>query len=292
LPGVSPKTSAIPGHEIAQERAMLGAAAREAGALALAMQKAGVKRLKKHDNSPISEADLAVNALLEKSLLTQRPDYAWLSEESADTAARRSTHRTFIIDPIDGTADFLSGHPRWCIALALLHGADLIASALYNPVTDELFDAGLGLGATCNGKPISVSAATKLENCRMLSHKFFDSPEWPAPWPQMHVTPGGSCGVRMADIAASRADAYLSMTAKWDWDAAPGALLITEAGGVVTDTLGAPFAYNLAIPRQPSIAASTPALHSQILERTRLVQLPVRGERIDDVHLRPDQTSE
>ncbi|MET0546647.1 MAG: 3'(2'),5'-bisphosphate nucleotidase CysQ [Caulobacterales bacterium] len=258
-----------------RDRALLAEAAREAGALALKMKKAGVKKLKKDDGSPVSNADIAVNDLLESALRKARPDYAWLSEESADSTDRFEAARIFIVDPIDGTADFLAGKPRWCIALAVLEAQAVIASAIYNPMTDELFEAALGHGALCNGARLEVSGATELEHCRIMSNPAFERPEWPVSWPRMRVKPGGSCGQRMADVASGRADAYLAMAAKWDWDTAPGALLVTEAGGVATDTQGAPFAYNLSVPRQRSVAAATPALHPLILKRTGLIRLPV-----------------
>lgn len=270
-----PGDSAPSTTDAVRDRTLLADAARAAGALALKMKEAGVKKIKKPDGSPVTDADIAVNALLEETLRKARPDYAWLSEESADSNDRFKAARTFIIDPIDGTADFLAGKPRWVIALAVLAGSDVIASVIYNPMADELFEAVLGGGALCNGTTIRVSGQTELENCRIMSNPVFQRPEWPVAWPRMRAKPGGSCGQRLADIAAGRADAYLAMSAKWDWDTAPGALLVTEAGGVTTDTRGAPFAYNLDVPRQRSVVAATPALHPLILERTGRIRLPV-----------------
>lgn len=284
--GNSPK-SASAFSDIAAERQLLGEAARAGGALALEMRAQGVKKLNKEDGSPVTEADLAVNALLEMRLRAERPDYAWLSEESpkGDYAG---AHRTFVIDPIDGTADFIKGSSRWCVAIALLQADQVIASAIYNPVTDELFDAGLGHGAACNGASLNVSARQDLEGCRIFANPAFDWEGWPQAWPKMRVIAGGACGNRMADVAAGRADGYMSITTKWDWDMAPGALLITEAGGSVTDTRGGAFSYNNMLPKQLSVAAAAPALHAQIIERTRRIALPLKVLSKNSVQMDPE----
>ncbi len=284
--GNSPK-SALVANDVAAERQLLGDAARVAGALALEMRAQGVKKLNKEDGSPVTEADLAVNALLETRLRTERPDYAWLSEESpkADFAGAR---RTFVVDPIDGTADFVKGSSRWCVALALLQGDSVIASAIFNPVTDELFEAGLGLGALCNGAPLKVSDREHLEGSRLFTNPNLSWEGWPKAWPKLHVISGGSCGNRMADVAAGRADGYMSITTKWDWDMAPGALLITEAGGAVTDTRGGAFSYNNLLPKQLSVAAAPPALHAQIIARTRRIVLPLKVLSKNSVQLDPE----
>lgn len=284
--GNSP-VSALNASDVATERQLLGEAARAAGALALEMRAQGVKKLDKEDGSPVTEADLAVNALLEMRLRAERPDYAWLSEESpkADFAG---AHRTFVVDPIDGTADFVKGSSRWCVALALLQGDSVIASAIFNPVTDELFEAGLGLGARCNGLPLRVSDREHLEGSRIFTNPNLNWEGWPQAWPQLHVISGGSCGNRMADVAAGRADGYMSITTKWDWDMAPGALLITEAGGAVTDTRGGTFSYNNLLPKQLSVAAAPPALHAQIIARTRRIVLPLKVLSKNSVQLDPE----
>lgn len=284
--GNSPNARIAPG-DIALERQLLADAARAGGALAMEMRAQGVKKLNKEDGSPVTEADLAVNALLETRLRAERPDYAWLSEESPK-GDYPGAHRTFVIDPIDGTADFIKGSSGWCVAVALLQADQVIASAIYNPVTEELFDAGIGMGAACNGTPLNVSPKENLEGSRIFTTPHMTWEGWPRAWPKLQVLSGGSCGNRMADVAAGRADGYMSITTKWDWDMAPGALLITEAGGAVTDTRGGAFSYNNMLPKQLSVAAAPPALHAQIIARTRRIVLPLKVLSKNSVQLDPE----
>lgn len=237
-----------------------------------------VKMWSKPGGSPVTEIDLAVNEILHARLLSARPAYGWLSEESPDDSARLSCARTFIVDPLDGTASFLQGKPEFGIAVALADGDAAIAGVVYNPITEELFEAAKGDGAFLNAKPIQTSTADELEHARILTpKKFFSSRTWKAPWPTMNIDQRGALTYRLALVAAGAFDGTASLGLKNEWDIAAGAILISEAGGRITDPWGERLLFNQPDPRAPGLVAAGARLHPLLIERLRETPHP-RGE--------------
>ena len=143
---------------------------REAGALALSMFRTELKNWTKGASSPVSEADIAVNDLLERRLRAATPDYGWLSEESVDDDERLGKPLVWIVDPIDGTRAYLAGREDWCVSVALVAGATPVLAAVFAPATDEFFFAGRGQGATLND--VAVFCHRR--------HRVWIFPAWPA----------------------------------------------------------------------------------------------------------------
>lgn len=246
--------------------------AREAGALALGHQRAGVEAWSKKDTTPVSEADIAVDTLIKERLRTAQPTYGWLSEETKDDPARLSKSRVFIVDPIDGTRAFLKGKPEWVISIALVEDEAPIAGAVFNPVTDEMFTATADTPTRLNGETVNVTARENLEGCHMVAFPdMFPRPEWPTPWPIMDIRQRNAVAYRMALVAGGLADAMVSLSFKHEWDTAAGALLVTRAGGRVSDHLGARLRFNQPSPRGRSVIAAGPALHAEIKARVDFV---------------------
>jgi len=133
---------------LARDTALLTEAVREAGALARSMFRTELRKWTKGASSPVSEADIAVNDLLESRLRSASPDYGWLSEESVDDEARLGKPLVWIVDPIDGTRSYLAGREDWCVSVALVEGASPLLAAVFAPVSDEFFFAARGSGAT------------------------------------------------------------------------------------------------------------------------------------------------
>jgi myo-inositol-1(or 4)-monophosphatase len=140
---------------------------REAGELALSLFRTELKNWTKGASSPVSEADIAVNDLLEARLRTATPDYGWLSEESVDDETRLARKLVWIVDPIDGTRGYLAGREDWCVSVALVEDDAPVLAAVFAPVTDEFFFAARGQGATHNTQPISVTGGTALDFARV-----------------------------------------------------------------------------------------------------------------------------
>ena len=144
---------------------------REAGALALSLFRTELKNWTKGASSPVSEADIAVNDLLESRLRSATPDYGWLSEESVDDEARLGKRLIWIVDPIDGTRGYLAGREDWCVSVALVEDATPVLAAVFVPASDEFFFAMRGQGATLNDVPVHATAGTELDFSRMAGPK-------------------------------------------------------------------------------------------------------------------------
>lgn len=253
---------------------LLRAAALEAGALALVMRDKGLKITSKSGGSPVTDADLAVDALLRERLLADRPDYGWLSEETSDTPERLGRSRIFVADPIDGTAAYMKNRPWWCVALAVVEDGRPIAAIIHAPALNETFEAVRGGGARLNGQPIFASEVDTLEDASVLANaSLLNGPEWREPWPPMRFDKRNSIAYRMALVAAGAFDAAIALTPKWDWDVAAGALIAEEAGARVSDHQGGGWVFNRPDPRQASLVCAAPALHPLILQRCAPIPL-------------------
>src|SRR6201996_5437805 len=134
--------------------ALLTDTVRQAGALALSMFRTELKTWIKGASSPVSEADIAANDLLERKLRAATPDYGWLSEESADDESRLGKRLVWIVDPIDGTRAYLAGREDWCVSVALVEDAQPVLAAVFAPVSNEFFFAERGHGSQLNGTAI------------------------------------------------------------------------------------------------------------------------------------------
>ena len=241
------------------------AAAREAGAIALRFFRGDVKSWNKKPNDPVSEADIAVDTLLSERLSGARPDYGWLSEESGIRPGRSGTQ--WIIDPIDGTRAFLERKPEFTICIALMHDGQPVLAAIYNPASDEMFDATAGGGARLNGKPIQASGHASLMEARFLaSNRTFERHGWLARTAKADFAYRNSIAYRMALVAAGRFDAAISLTEKSDWDVAAADLLVREAGGRVTTADGMPLVYGSAKYRHPSVIATGAYVFDDIVD--------------------------
>jgi myo-inositol-1(or 4)-monophosphatase len=139
-------------------------AAIDAGALAIAEREAGLKIESKVGGSPVTSGDLKVDALLRERLLGARPDYGWLSEETADSPERRSKRRIFVVDPIDGTVAYMKRTPWWCVPIAVVEDGQAVAAVIHAPVVGETYVATRGGGAMRNGETIAASDVDTLED--------------------------------------------------------------------------------------------------------------------------------
>jgi myo-inositol-1(or 4)-monophosphatase len=253
-------------------------AAREAGAMALDAKAKGLTTTYKPGDSPVTNADLAVDAFLKERLISARPDYGWLSEETADDPRRLGCRRLFVVDPIDGTRAYINDRPWWVVSIAVVDGDQSVAGAVFAPVVDETYAAAVGQGATLNGSPIRARDSGVLKDCAMVGDKaMFVHPAWPTPWPPMRVESRNATAYRLCLVASGAFDASVTLAPKADWDVAAGDLIAREAGAVVCDHKGRAFAYNRPHPSQASLVVAGPTLAALILERTRPIDLPNRN---------------
>jgi myo-inositol-1(or 4)-monophosphatase len=250
--------------------ALILEAAHEAGRLAHELRARGLDVQYKAGNSPVTNADLAADALLRQRLGAARPDYGWLSEETADDPARLDRRRLFVVDPIDGTRAFLNDRPWWAVSIAVIEDQRPVAGVVYAPEVGETYAAGAGRGATRNGAPIAPSGVCAVEGCAMTGDpRVFSHDGWPIPWPEMRIEQRNSTAYRMCLVAAGEFDAAVAPFPKHDWDVAAADLIASEAGCYVGDHAGLPFRYNGPSPIQKSLICTAPGLAPLILERVR-----------------------
>ncbi|MBA5778367.1 3'(2'),5'-bisphosphate nucleotidase CysQ [Stappia sp. F7233] len=223
---------------------LLEAAAREAGRVALGFFGCDPRRWSKEGDSPVSEADIAVDRALHELLTSARPEYGWLSEETTDDAARLSRRRIFVVDPIDGTRAFLSGGDEWTVALAVVEEGRPISAAVYRPVGDEMYLARTGSGTMMNGARVRVSRRDSLEGATFAGPKAVAGRSDLKARGLEYAGYIPSLAYRLALVAAGRIDIAAARGRACDWDLAAADLLVQEAGGRLTDLSGRTAHYN------------------------------------------------
>lgn len=258
----------------ADDHALLIQAVRDAGPVALKYFHGEVEHWHKAPGDPVSEADHAIDAQLRAELMAARPDYGWLSEETEDDLIRLERNRVWVVDPIDGTRAFLRDEPEFTICAGLVEDGRPVAAAVFNPAQEELFDAVLGGGARLNGKPIRVTAQEGFEGARLLNGPRMFERAGVTPPRGMTFATVNSIAYRMCLVAEGRYDGCVSLNGKSDWDIAAAELIVTEAGGVVTDTRGNGFVYNRRDVRHPSVIAAGAAIHAKFMTLVEGMEAP------------------
>jgi myo-inositol-1(or 4)-monophosphatase len=256
--------------------ALLIEAAHAAGAMLRSAVGAPVKVWNKGAAGPVTEVDLAVDRHLRERLLAARPDYGWLSEETADTAGRLHCRRAFVVDPLDGTRSFIKKDTDFCTALAIVEDGCATVGVIYAPVLGEIVAGAVGLGATLNGATCETSRADSLDEASMVGPSaMYAHARWPRPWPKtMRTTARAALAYRMALVACGRADGMVAVGAKHEWDIAAGAALIEAAGGAVSDSWGRALVFNKPIAMVAGVTAAGANLHPLLIERTALLPAP------------------
>jgi myo-inositol-1(or 4)-monophosphatase len=257
-----------------RDSALLAATVREAGALALSLFRTELKNWTKGASSPVSDADIAVNDLLEARLRSATPDYGWLSEESADDPSRLDKRLVWIVDPIDGTRGYLAGKEDWCVSVALVEGASPLLAAVFAPASDEFFFAARGQGATCNGVALHATSGTALDFSRVAGPKpLVERLRKTADDIVLHPRIG-SLALRLCRVADGRLDAAFAGGQSRDWDLAAADLIVHEADGNMTALSGDAIPYNRPEVTHGVLVAAGRDRHAEIIEHFRRRPLP------------------
>ncbi len=250
----------------ASDLALLIEAARAAGQVALGFAAETARRWDKPGGlGPVTEADIAVNDVLEQVLRGARPGYGWLSEETEDDPCRLDAARLFIVDPIDGTRSFIEGSGTWAHSLAVVEDGVVTAGVVYLPMRDKLYAAAAGQGATLNGAALTVSGREQLTGASVLAAKPGYAPQnWRGAVPEVKRIYRPSLAYRLSVVAEGRADAMFTLRPTWEWDVAAGDVILREAGASTSDRAGKPLVFNNAHPQVDGIVAANPTLHAVI----------------------------
>jgi myo-inositol-1(or 4)-monophosphatase len=216
----------------------------------------------KTPGNPVSEADLEVDRFLKRELHRLLPSAAWLSEETADDKARTQSGLIWLVDPIDGTRDFVGGRPGWAVSVALVSAGRPLIGMLMAPARGEEWVAVAGHGATLNNLPIRASTRAVLTGARVPTHALpKDDADLVA------VEQPNSIALRIALVADDRADLVATLRWGYEWDIAAATLIAREAGAQVSDAFGKPLAYNKHDPRDFGVLVCSPAIHAAAVER-------------------------
>jgi myo-inositol-1(or 4)-monophosphatase len=249
------------------------AAALDAAAAWLAAHSlsAGAVEFKQGDD-PVTATDRALDTLLRESL--PAAGEGWLSEETADDPARLACSRVWVVDPLDGTREFVAGIPEWCVSVGLVVDGQAVAGGILNPSTGQRFLGAVGSGVTLDGKPARPSGATVLAGARVLaSRSEVKRGQWErfagAPFT---VKPTGSVAYKVACVAAGLADATWTLVPKHEWDVAAGVALARASGCEVFLPAGPAPRFNLQKPLLPGLVAGAPGLAAEV--RDLLLALP------------------
>ena len=247
---------------------LIAGAVRAAGDMALQQAKEGVKSWEKSPGHPVTRIDFAVDDILRRQLRGARPDYGWLSEESADDRSRLSSPRSFLVDPIDGTRDLMRGRRGWAVSVAVVEGDRPVRAALFAPRARRVLHGLRGRGGAAGWSPRSRPAGRRTLQPRACASTptTLRSRHWAGPSCEAVYKPN-SIALRIANVAAGRADATFDGRESREYDTAAAALILSEAGGVLTDTDGRAARYNKPQPIERNlIASATPELHAELRE--------------------------
>jgi myo-inositol-1(or 4)-monophosphatase len=216
-----------------------------------------------HD--PVTEADRAVDAVLRQNLL--RDGEGWLSEESVDDVARLSKSHVWVVDPLDGTREFVAGIPEFCVSIGFVEDGRPVAGGICNPATNETIIGSIDSGVLYNGKPARPSQRTTLQGSLILASR---SEVKRGEWQQLQsgdyqIRPMGSVAYKLGLVAAGLADITFTLTPKNEWDVAAGAALVESAGGFVATLDNTPLRCNNRNPLLTGLMASGPFLRQELL---------------------------
>ena len=197
-------------------------------------------------HNPVTTADHAADSLLKEMLTESCPDYGWLSEEPVDSPDRLSKERVWVVDPLDGTKEFIEGVPQFVVSIAIVENGEPVVGVLYNPVTKDTFAAAKGEGAFLNDKPIHCVTKDSVGDMVILNSR---SETRRGLWEPFANTFGelraiGSVAYKLGLTAAGKADIFASLRPKNEWDICAGNCIINEAGGKLIDLNGNIRRYN------------------------------------------------
>ena len=244
--------------------AQVAAIAAEAGRIAAARCGGAFRTWEKVPGHPVCDIDLEVDNFLRDKLGALDPEAGWLSEETLDVSDRIERRRLWVVDPIDGTRDYLRTRPGWCVSVALVEDRVPVIGVLDAPARGEHWTAAKGKGAWRNGERLRVSGRTSFPGARVPSDKLPSADS-----DLVAVAKPNSIALRIALVAAGEAD--LVATLKWgfEWDIAAAALIASEAGATVSGALGQPLAFNPASGEAFGVLVATPGIHKAAAERLR-----------------------
>jgi myo-inositol-1(or 4)-monophosphatase len=248
----------------------IASALRAAGSIFQRFTLGAIEAEYKAGHDPVTEADRAVDSLLRGALL--REGEGWLSEESLDDLTRLEKSRVWVVDPLDGTREFVAGIPEFCISVAMVEDGRPVAGGICNPATNEVFLGSIGSGVTYNGRPAKPSQRKSLDGAVVLASRGeLNRGEWKQfEGADFKIRPMGSVAYKLALVSAGLADATFTLVPKHEWDIAAGVALVESSGGFVGALDGRQLRFNERRPLVSGLIACASSLASELVCRLGL----------------------
>ncbi len=266
---------------LAREKTTAVAAAQAAGTVIRAVYETKYRVDYKHNDSPVTVADRQANHRIHQIVHHAFPHDGWLSEETTDSPDRLSKRRVWVVDPLDGTREFIDKIPEFAVSIGLVEDGRPLLGVIYYPALDELLWAARDQGAwrrtgDTGDTRLRVSLTERLAEATVLSSRSETKRgEWRPFQSLFHARPAGGMAHKLAAIAKGEADATFTLVPKNEWDLCAGAMLIEEAGGLLTTLSGKPVVFNQATTLLQGLVASNRLLHPQLMA----VVTPRLGQR-------------
>ena len=218
----------------------------------------------KQGDDPVTEADRAVDTALRR--LLPEPGEGWLSEETTDDVRRLPCSRVWIVDPLDGTREFVKNIPEWCVSIGYVEDGEAVAGGILNPSTGDRFVGSVAGGVFVNGHRVRISTRASLEGGLVpASRSEIRRGEWERfEGLGFEILPTGSSAYKLALVASGRAEASWTLVPKNEWDVAAGVALIRAAGGIVYTTDGLPRRFNAPDPLLPGLIVAAPGVAEEV----------------------------
>lgn len=243
-----------------EEMAAAERAAREAGSIVMGMFKGKFDVHEKSKNNPVTSADLAANCKIRDIIQEQFPGDGWLSEEDKDNSRRLSFSRVWIVDPIDGTKEFIEGVSQFAVSIAFVVDGRPKVAVVYNPAEERFYGAEAEQGAHLNGRPIRVTPQNDIDGARLLVSRSEPRRKFQVFVDRCEIHPVGSIAFRLAKVAGGDGDGTLTFRSIHEWDICAGVLLVEEAGGHAVDGDGKIMMFNRPELRHRGVVAANPTL--------------------------------
>lgn len=247
-------------NHFAEELETAEKAAREAGWIIMALYGKDYRIEEKGKGNPVTTADLEANRKIQEIIMSRYPQDGWLSEEDKDNPDRLGAARVWVVDPIDGTKEFIAGVPQFAVSVGLVMEGRPVLGVVYNPAAEKLYRAVKGGGALLNDQPIRVSAQREVEGASLLVSRSEPRRKFHSFADRCRLEPIGSIAYRLAMVAGGEGDGTLTFRSLREWDVCAGVLIVQEAGGVVVDGSGHGLLFNQQEPLYRGIVASNEVL--------------------------------
>ncbi len=239
-------------------------AAKEAGAIIMALFGKDYRIEEKSKGNPVTTADLEANRKIREIIRGRYPEDGWLSEEDMDDRKRLEASRVWVVDPIDGTKEFIAGVPQFAVSIGLVIEGYPVLGVVYNPAEEKLYRAVKGCGAFLNDQPIHISQREDMESAFLLVSRSEPRRKFQPFADLCRLEPVGSIAYRLALVAAGEGDGTLTFRSLREWDVCAGVLIVEEAGGVVVDGGGRRLVFNQEDPQYRGIVASNGILAQRL----------------------------